>query len=413
MNNSRIQPYIAWFIATAFVFFQFFLQSATSVLSDSWSADFKLNKIELSNLSSAFYYSYVSMQIPVGILYDRFRAKRIIIVAAALLSAGCFLLAMAKNYELAILGRVLMGIGSSFGFIGMLKIIINNFKVNEFAFMLGLSEALSMSIITFGIILLAYFLKFYSWRVTMLICGVFAFFLFFAIIFLLHEKPNMSTQPKAALAEVFLQIKTILSNRQIILCSMYGFFMFSLINAFTSLWGVEFITNTYNFSHQLASSMVSIVFIGVAIGGPLNGLLSKKLGTHTKIMRYGAVGTIITTVLIILVPYLSEFMLFVILFLSGIFCSMYVQALSVIKDSTAPEVQATALATSNTIIMASAPLLQLFIGSLLTNHVFGFAGTSAMNYRLSLAILPLGMLAAFIMSLYIREPKKIVIVHNL
>jgi hypothetical protein len=189
--------------------------------------------------------------------------------------------------------------------------------------------------------------------------------------------------------------------------------MFALITAFTSLWGVEFITNTYKFSHQLASNMVSIIFLGIAIGGPLNGLLSKKIGNHTKIMRYGAMGSFVASGIIILIPNLYQFGLFIILFLSGIFCSSYVQALSIIKDSASPNVQATALAFSNMIIMASAPLLQVFIGGLLNNHVFGFANSTELNYRMSLAILPIGMLIAFFISLCIKEPKKHVIVHNI
>lgn len=411
--NNKIQAYIAWFVATTFVFFQFFLQTSTSIFTRSWVSDFHLNEIELSNLSAAFYYSYVLMQIPVGILYDRFKAKNILIIAAALVSSGCFVLAAAKNYELAIIGRILMGIGSSFGFIGMLKIIINNFKINEFAFMLGLSEALSMSVITFGVILLAFILKFYSWRLIMIVCGVFAMILFFAIIFFLHERPSSHTPAKVTLFEILIQIKSIISNKQIMLCSMYGFFMFSLINVFTSLWGVDFITNTYNFSRELASSMVSVVFIGVAIGGPLNGLLSKRLGNHTKIMRYGALFAFITSTMVILVPGLSEVIIFIILFLGGVFCSMYVQALSIIKDSVTYNVQATALATSNTLIMASAPILQVLIGSLLNNNVFGIADSNVTNYRLSLAILPIGMLIAFLMSLFINEPKKHVVIHNI
>jgi hypothetical protein len=75
--------------------------------------------------------------------------------------------------------------------------------------------------------------------------------------------------------------------------------------------------------------------------------------------------------------------------------------------------QATALATSNTLIMASAPILQVLIGELLNNKVFGIADSNVVNYRLSLAILPIGMLIAFLMSLFINEPKKHVIVHHI
>ena len=307
-----------------------------------------------------------------------------------------------------------MGIGSSFGFVGVLKIIINNFMVNEFAFMLGLSESISMAGVTLGIVLLAYCLKLYSWRTTMFMCGIFSLVLFFAIIFFLHEKPTKAREhANPSLLEILAQVRMLITNKQVVLSSMYGFFMFSIVNAFTSLWGVSFITNTYNFSNELASSMVSVVFIGIAIGGPLNGILSKRLNNHTKIMIWGALLAMLSMILIILVPGIPKYLLFIVLFLSGAFCSIYVQALTVVKDSIHPGIQATALATSNTIIMASAPLLQVFIGGLLQSNFFGIAATNMLNYRLSLAILPLGLLCAFVLSIFIQEPKKYVVVHNI
>lgn len=404
--KNQLKSYLAWFIATSFVFFQFFLQTATSVMSDVWVKDFHLNTIELSNLSAAFYYSYVLMQIPVGILYDRFKAKNILIVAAALLSAGCTILTLAPNYEIAVWGRVLMGFGSAFGFVGMLKIIINNFVANKFALMLGLSESISMLGVTLSVVFLAHFLTNHSWRLMMGACSMLAFMLIFAVTFLLHDKPTSTAKPKASLFEIAAQVKVLMLNKQVILGSMYAFFMFSIVNAFTSLWGVSFLTNTYPFSHPLASSMVSVVFIGIAMGGPLNGFLSKKYHKHTKIMVGGVICAFITTALIILVPNLSEGLMFGCLFLAGVFCSVYVQALAVIKDSVDSRIQATALATSNMIIMASAPLLQLLIGALLSNHSFGIASSNALNYRLALAVLPIGLFIAVVISFYIKEPVK-------
>lgn len=405
LYSTKVGAIIAWCIATTFAFFQFFLQTATSVMSASWLQDFHLNTLQLSNLSAAFFYPYLLMQIPVGLLYDRFRAKYVLSSAAGLLALGCLLLASAKTYELAIVGRILMGIGASFGYVGMLNIIIRYFSIHRFAFVLGLSESLSTIAVTLGVIFLAYFLKLHSWRFMMFLCAVTAFALLILILCCMKEPESHLEKTPITFAQILRQLKDILTNTQIILCSLYGFFLFALVNAFTSLWGVSFITNTYHFSHELAASQVSIVFIGIMVGGPLNGLFSKTRLQRTQIMQYGAIGIALCTALVIFLPHLNAFTLFTLLFLAGFFCSMYIHAFSIIKDTVSLSVQATALAASNMIIMSAAPLLQILIGSLLDSKVYGLATSNAMNYRLSLSLLPLGMFIAFILSKFIREPQ--------
>ncbi len=137
MQNKvkSILPFLAWFTVAFFVFFQFFLQTASSIMSEVWMHDFHLNKIELSNLSATFFYSYVLLQIPIGILYDRFKIKYILFTAAILLSIGCIMLSVVDSYELALVARFLMGVGSAFGFVGLLTVIITNFPANRFGFM--------------------------------------------------------------------------------------------------------------------------------------------------------------------------------------------------------------------------------------------------------------------------------------
>lgn len=410
--SNKFTPYIAWLLATCFVFFQFFLQTASSVMSESWVNSFHLNTVQLSNLSASFFYPYVLMQIPVGVLYDKFKAKKLLISAGIVLSAGCFMLASAKSYEVAIIGRIFMGTGSAFGFIGMLKVIINNFASNKFAVMLGSSEAIAMTVVTLSIIALAHILQIYSWRYMMFACGLFAVSLVIAITFLMQDKNTPMERNTASFVQVLGQVGVLMVNKQVILGSMYGFFMFAIINVFTSLWGVSFIVNTYGFSQELASSMVSVVFIGVALGGPTNGMLSKKLNNHTRIMIVGALCATFMACLIILVPNLSKLVIYITLLLAGMCCSVYVQALTVIKDSVNTTVQATALAASNMIIMAGAPILQIVVGLLLNSHSLGLATSNAGNYRTALAVLPLGMLAAFVISFFIKEPPKRVLSHT-
>ena len=404
-TEQQINPYIPWLIATAFVVFQFFLQNSSSLMNEYWAKDFQLSTIQVSNLSAAFFYTYVLMQVPVGILYDRSNTKKILFIAAILLAIGCFSLALAPNYAIAIVARFLMGTGASFGYIGMLKVVLDNFKANKFALILGIGETISMFYITLGIIALGFFLKIHSWRTSIFICGIFAIFLAIAIQSYLRDKPQ---QPNIVpLVEILLQIKSLILNKQVILCSIYGFFAFSIFNAFTSLWGVSFLTNTYHYAPELAASMISIVFMGVGVGAPMWGFLSKIYGNHLKIMLISAIGLTIVNFFIIIIHGLNELMMFSMLFLSGLFCSGYLQAFTIVKDSVDPKLSGTALAFANMVLVAGAPIFQIFIATLLQSNIFNLS--TADNYRFSLAIIPLGTLLCIALCYYIKEPQKHVI----
>ncbi len=401
----KTNPYISWLIATSFVVFQFFLQNSSSLMNEYWAKDFQLSTIQVSNLSAAFFYTYVLMQVPVGVLYDRFNTKKILFIAALLLAIGCILLSLSPNYYIAVIARFLMGTGASFGYIGMLKVVLDNFKANKFALILGIGETISMICITLGIIALGFFLKTNSWRTSMFICGVFAIILAIAIKSYIRDKPRQANI--VPLVEIMIQIKSLILNKQVVLCSIYGFFAFSIFNAFTSLWGVSFLTNTYQYSPELAASMISIVFIGVGVGAPMWGFLSKSYGNHLKIMLTSAIGITIVNFCIIIIPWLNELMMFIMLFLSGLFCSGYLQAFTIVKDSADPKLSGTALAFANMVLMAGAPIFQIFVATLLQGNLFHLA--TAANYRFALAIIPLGNLICIALCYYIKEPQKHVI----
>lgn len=140
--------------------------------------------------------------------------------------------------------------------------------------------------------------------------------------------------------------------------------------------------------------MISMVFIGIAIGGPLNGYLGHRFFLPRFLMVAGAcISTLIMSGIIFFHhPY--QVTLFALLLLVGIFCSTYIQALAIIKETVPTAVRATSLAVANMIIMSGAPILQLLIGTLLQTNFFHLATGVNHVYRLSLAILPLGMFLA-------------------
>jgi len=406
-KSTTLPALIPWFIASFYTFFQFLGQTTAGIMGAEWMRDFHLDKVGLSNLSAAFFYTYALMQIPAGILFDRYSARYILTAAALALAAGCFLLSYTENYQVAIVARLLMGIGSSYGFVGLLQISAIWFPPNRFAMMIGLSECLTMLGVTFGVVFLTWLVTHWSWRSAMFGGGVITFITMIVTFLFVRDQPDRHLTHERQLLSIKIiaqRLKIIFTDRQVILGSLFGFFIFSIVNAFTSLWGISFLTHAYPFSQQLAANMVAMIFIGIAIGGALCGWLSKIVNQQRGIVLAGGGCAAFTMSVIIFCPHLPPFLLFILFLLIGLFCSVYVLSFSIVKDSVNPAIRATALATTNMVIMLGAPILQLLIGFLLQSHFFGLTDDTGIIYRLSLGILPIGMFAAFVLAFWIKEP---------
>ncbi|MBO1305914.1 MFS transporter [Enterococcus sp. 669A] len=66
---------------------------------------------QLGNISSFYFLGYVSMQIPSGLLVDRFGKKKIMIPGFLLFGAGTLFVASASSLSLVFIGSVLAGLG--------------------------------------------------------------------------------------------------------------------------------------------------------------------------------------------------------------------------------------------------------------------------------------------------------------
>ncbi len=398
-----MSTYFIWLIATSFAFFQFFLQTATGVIGVEWQKDFHLTNVELSSLSSAFFYTYACMQIPAGLLFDRFQPRYILGTSAFVLTCSLLLLANTHSYSIAFIARLLMGAGSAFGFVGLLQVCASNFPPKRFAFMVGMSEGITMSSVMLSIMLLNFLVTHFTWRETLTGCSVVTFILTLATFFFIRTQPINPhlAEEKAMTYSIVHSLKIIFTNPQVIIGSIYSFFMFAIVNAFASLWGVPFLMTTNALAKQTATNLVAIIFLGIGAGGPLIGWIAKITENPRQLLIVCSGLSTLVMSLVIFYPSLPPALLYVLFFLEGVFCSAYIQCFAIIKDAVPHEIRASALATSNMIIMLGAPILQLTIGFLLQTHCLGLSDNIVTYYRMSLAILPIGMLIAFTLSFFI------------
>ncbi|RLF55397.1 MAG: MFS transporter, partial [Thermoplasmata archaeon] len=108
MNNKEFPPanlsWIVWGLGAAFYLNGFYQRVAPAVMTDYLMADFRIGAAALGNLSAFYFYSYVFMQVPTGVIADRWGPRKLLTAGACVASLGAFLFAAAPTVLVANIG---------------------------------------------------------------------------------------------------------------------------------------------------------------------------------------------------------------------------------------------------------------------------------------------------------------------
>lgn len=118
-------------------FLSFLYRSINAVLAPDLVADVGLDATRLGLLTAAFFLPFAAVQIPLGVLLDRYGAGRIQAVLLCVAAAGAVVFGMAPNEPLLITGRALIGVGCAGGLMAAFKAILSWYPPDRVAFISG------------------------------------------------------------------------------------------------------------------------------------------------------------------------------------------------------------------------------------------------------------------------------------
>jgi MFS family permease len=125
-------------------------RSALAATGVTAAQRFDVSAATLSLLAVLSLAVYAALQIPAGVLVDRFGARRLIAGGAVLVAVGQAVLALAPSFPVAVCGRVLAGAGDAVTFVSILRLVPTWFAprrvplVNQLSGILGqLGQAVS------------------------------------------------------------------------------------------------------------------------------------------------------------------------------------------------------------------------------------------------------------------------------
>ena len=159
--------YLKWLtlgIAALFYLFEFVSRIEPSLASADISSHFNLSNAAFGTFSSLFFWVYAPMQLVVGLLLDRYGARRFVLPAILVCAAGVALFAVSSNVAIAGFGRLLTGLGASFAFVGSLYVVTHAFPAGKFALLSGVVNAVGMLGTAIGAVFITRFIQDVGWQ---------------------------------------------------------------------------------------------------------------------------------------------------------------------------------------------------------------------------------------------------------
>ncbi|MBS0287178.1 MAG: MFS transporter [Proteobacteria bacterium] len=193
-QRSSLRAGVVWGLAAIFYFYELMLLVSPSVMLDDLTHTFSTSAEQLGSLAACYYYAYAAMQIPVGLLMDRFGPRILLVIASAFCALGSVIFGFADTLFMAQIGRFVMGIGGSFAVVGCLKLASLWFPVNRFALLTGIMVAVGMMGGVFGQAPVAKLVMLVGWRQTALYGAIVGAILSVIIWFIVSDHPFKSSQ---------------------------------------------------------------------------------------------------------------------------------------------------------------------------------------------------------------------------
>jgi MFS family permease len=206
-RSSKGVPHRRWMIAFLLAFgvlVNYFDRVNLSVAKQALEKDFGISNIVFGYLLSAYNWTYAALQLPVGVLLDRFGVQAIGRISAIIWSLACFAGAFAPGVRTFFGSRLLLGIGEAPTFPANAKATGMWFPRWERSLATAIFDSAAKFATAIGTPLIGIVLIHYGWRFSFVMTGV-ASFLFFLAFYFLYRNPSADKKLSAEEREYLRQ----------------------------------------------------------------------------------------------------------------------------------------------------------------------------------------------------------------
>lgn len=384
-------------IATAFFVFEFIARVEPSLAAHAIGQFYDLKPGAFGTLSSLFFWIYAPMQIVVGLLLDRYGARRFVLLGSFCCALGVTAFAATSLVGLGAAGRALTGFGASFAFVAALYVANHWFAPERFALLSGGVNGAGMIGTAIGAPLLTSAIDGHGWQSVFLSTGAAGFAIFVvALLFLRTVSSPAQSATTGPLEHVGQTLRIVMASPRIWLISVIGLLAYMPVNVYGGLWGETQLTAERGMTAVQAADGISLLFWGLAAGSVASGYIADRLGNRRLVFLIGTIAAGVAYGGVLYLPKESVYAIDALLFAAGFFNGAQMLSFTMAKEGERNAVAGTVIAFVNMIGIAGALIFQPLVGYL--------ADISGGDYRFALTSIPVCMaLSALLLFAGLRE----------
>lgn len=400
-----------WFAAAMFFLYEYILRVAPGIIEKDLERQFDLDEAGMGGALGMYYYAYAPMQLVVGVLLDRFGPRLLLSLAAATCSVGLVIFSMADTATGLGASRFLVGFGSSFAFIGAIYVAIVWFHEEKIAFLSGMTAGMGFGIGIFTEWFLAdLFGTPPDWRPDMIVLACGGLVLAAGMWCIIPTRPKWYME-RAGLASCCTMRDALTGLGHVM--RQPTIWMISLACAMVYLplplaanWGPRSLGELMGIAELEGSHLFAWFYLGVAVGSPLVGWYSDRMGRRKPLLALGAAATGLLTVLLVSAGADSRTSIILMLVTWGFCTSTYVLGYPLAASRSPQAASGSAIAFVNFIGMLMAGLFVWIFGIVVDalasarGHAQGPEGS---DFKTMFLFIGATMFIAAVLHLCIRE----------
>lgn len=353
--------FLGWMTGAAFFLYAWILRVSPSIMIEELMRDFAVGAAAVGNLSAFYFYGYAGMQVPVGMLIDRFGPRRLMTVSAALCGAGCVLFALGTAFWGLAMGRFLIGASAAVSLVSAMVIVGQWFPARRFALFSGLTMMMGMAGGVFGQAPLRVLVEASDWRNAILLLAAAGVIIAIAAFATVRDRQRGTGRLGPMLAGTW----AVMGNRQTWLIAIAGLGAAGPLLGFAGLWGVPYLTATHDLDAGVAATVASTLFIGWGVGAPLFGWLSDRIALRRPPFIAGLFLCLASLAALIYLPGLPVAWVTALCILCGFGGSAQIVGFAAVREHNAAALSGTALGFVNGMVTGAGALYQPLLGWLL------------------------------------------------
>ena len=370
---------------------------AFAPLIPTFVSDLGLSYAAAGTIQTAYFWTYALAQVPIGVIADRWGARRVMAACALTLAIGGLAFALSTSYAASIASRMVVGLGAAAVWVPGMQLITRWVPPGERGRAAGLMSSGGGLGGTLGLVLVPVATALLGWRLAYGLTVVPALLTLGMILVVLRgEDPAPAAAPSGARAghgalRRVLAVRAIWPLNVNVIFSYGGWFSFVTFLP-------AFLVRGAGFSHAEAGAITGLVTAGTMVSWPLAGFMSDRLGRRRPVFLFSQLVSVLGLLFFAVgAAGLGLYGMGVAAFITGLLVGGMILPFVMVVDFVPRELAATAAGVTNGACFAGAMILPIAMG-----RIVDVTGSFATAFLVAAAV----QAAAFVAGLFVAEPSR-------